>query len=409
MSFWRRLLDRIAPETRDAQRPISTWDLLRYGGYGTGLPGTPVNSDAVLSASSVAARCVDLRATLLASVPLFVYRRTANGGRERADDIPLSGALHDQASDQLSAFEAREFLVRSLDLAGNGYAQLDRDGSGRVAAIYPLRPNNVTVEQLASGRLRYQYSLPAGGTITLLQEDVLHVRGPSRDGICGLSPLAIARDNLGLMLQQNEAANGLAARGLRSSGFLETQQVLNEGDRTRLENIIDRYAGSAKAGSVMVLEGGMTYKPLSWSPEDAELLASRKLSNEDVARIFGIPPTSVGITDKATFSNTEQESTMLVRNGLAPLAKRVETALMRACLSAEARQSLYIEHDLTGLLRGDTAARYQAYATGRQWGWLSPNDVRRAENQTPIPGGDEYLRPLNMAPLGSSASASIAA
>jgi len=356
----------------------------------------------VLSASSVAAQCVALRSELLASVPLFVYRRSADGGRERADDLELTRVLHDDFNDSLTAFEGRELMVRSLDLTGNAYARIERGGDGQVEALHPLLTGVVTAERLPSGRIRYQVSEPAGGTVTLLQEEMLHVRGPTRDGVTGLSPLQIVRENLGLMLAQSQAASGLARQGLRSSGFLEAGQVLSPDDRDKLEKIMRSYMGAQNAGSLMILEGGMTYKPLSWSPEDAELLASRKLSNEDAARAFGVPPTSVGITDKATYSNVEQESTMLVRNCLSPLAERVEAALMRCLLSREARRSVYIEHDLTGLLRGDTAARFEAYRVGREWGWLSPNDIRRSENLPPIAEGDVYSSPMNMAPLGST-------
>lgn len=407
MSLLSRMAGLFSPRLEQRRAP-STWDVLRLAGFSTGGSGLPVNAEIVLSASSVAARCVALRSELLASVPLHVYRRTDDGGRERAQDLELSQVLHDNFNEALTAFEGREFLIRSLDLTGNGYARVERDGSGQVAALYPLAPQLVAVERLPRGRLRYQVSEPAGGTITLLQEEILHIRGPSRDGVVGMSPLAITRDNLGLMLAQAQAAQGLAGQGLRSSGFLETGQVLNEDDRGKLEKIMAGYMGSQNAGSMMILEGGMTYKPLSWSPEDAELLASRKLSNEDVARVFGVPPTSVGITDKATYSNVEQESTMLVRNCLSPLAERVEAALMRCLLSREARRALYVEHDLTGLLRGDTAARFEAYRVGREWGWLSPNDIRRAENLPPIAEGDVYTSPMNMAPLGSEPATGIA-
>jgi HK97 family phage portal protein len=402
MNWIRRLLGNGAQETR---RAVTSWDMLAAHGLSVDASSLPVSADVVLSASSVAARCVALRSELLASVPLMVFRRSADGGRDRADDLPIYGVLHDQANEGMTAFEAREFMVRSLDLAGDAFARIERDSAGQVTWLFPFRPALVSVEELRAGRLRYKVSHIAGGTDTLLQEEMLHVRGPSRDGVRGMSPLQIARANLGLMLAQSGAASGLASRGLRSSGFLETSQVLNEGDRARLTGIINDYAGSGRAGSVMILEGGMAYKPLSWSPEDAELLASRKLSNEDVARVFGVPPTSVGITDKATYSNVEQESTMLVRNCLAPLAQRVETAMSRCLLSTDARRTVYIEHDLTGLLRGDTKARFEAYRVGREWGWLSPNDIRRAENLPPIQGGELYTSPLNQAPLGSSPSA----
>lgn len=401
MSILDRLLGRVRPETRSR---LNTWDFVAAGAGAYGAP--LVNTEAVLSCSTVATRCVGLRAELLSMVPLHPYRRRDDGGRDRVDDLPLYRVLHERFNDALSAFEGREFLTRSLDLAGNGYAVIERDRDGEVEALFPQQPGLVQVERLPSGRLRYQVSEPAGGTRIVLQEDMLHVRGPSRNGILGLSPLQIARESLGLMLAQTHAAATMAHEGLRSSGFLETGQVLQDGDRTRLQKVLDKFTGSAQAGRVMILEGGMSYKPLSWSPEDAELLASRRLSNEDVARLFGVPPTSVGIEAKATYANSEQQATDLVRTCLAPLAARVEAAMAHRLLTPDQRQTLYIEHDLQGLLRGDTAARFEAYRVGREWGWLSPNDIRRAENLPPIENGDVYTAPLNQAPLGTSPSQS---
>ncbi len=402
MSIIGRMMGRWAPEKR---RSATSWDHL---GRAIGVdPATPAaHPDAVLSASSVATRCVDLRAQLMASVPLFVFQREGDGGRKRADNLLLFRVLHDQFNESMTAFEGREFLVRCLDLAGNGYARIDRNAAGEVQALYPFNPSWVGVERLASGRLRYKVSDPSGGTTVLLQEDMLHIRNHTgRDGITGQSSLAIARENMGLMIAQTSTALRLSTSGLSASGFLETAQTLEEQDRARLQQIMSEYVGTPGAGKLMILESGMKYNRLTWSPEDAELLASRKLSDESVARVFGIPPTSVGITDKATYSNVEQESTMLVRNALAPLARRVESAMaMRLLTADQAEAGFYVEHDLNGLLRGDTAARFQAYAMGRQWGWLSANDVRRAENMPPIENGDGYMQPLNMAPVGDTST-----
>lgn len=399
MNILERILRHRAPEKRKAS---SSWD---YISRAIGLdPAAPASHpDTVLSASSVATRCVDLRAQMMASVPLFLFQREDDGGRQRADDQPLFRVLHDQFNESMTAFEGREFLVRSLDLSGNGYARIERNAEGEVSALHPYNPGLVSVERLPSGRLRYKVSDPSGGTTVLLQDDMLHVRGSlGRDGITGQTPLAIARENLGLMIAQTSTALRLSTSGLSASGFLETAQTLEEPDRARLQQIMSEYVGTPGAGKLMILEAGMKYNRLTWSPEDAELLASRKLSDESVARLFGIPPTSVGITDKATYSNVEQESTMLVRNALAPLAVRIEKAMASRLLTADqAAVGFYVEHDLNGLLRGDTAARFQAYATGRQWGWLSANDVRRAENMPPIENGDGYMQPLNMAALGS--------
>jgi HK97 family phage portal protein len=165
-----------------------------------------------------------------------------------------------------------------------------------------------------------------------------------------------------------------------------------------------RHSGPANTGKLMILDGGAKFETISFTPEDAEFLASRKLSNEDTARVFGLPPTSVGITDKATYSNTEQESRALVQNALGPLAKRIEAAMSRCLLTEAGRRTLYVEHDLDALLRGDVAARFEAYRIAREIGVYNPNDIRRKENEPPIPNGDTYHQPANWVPLGTAAS-----
>jgi phage portal protein BeeE len=162
-------------------------------------------ADIVLSNLSVAVRCVALRSELLASVPLHLFRRDANGGRERADDLPLYGVLHDNANPNQSAFEFREFMVRSLDLHGNAFARIERNARGQVVALWPFLYGDVEVEQLPTKRLRYRIFNGRRSEI-LLAEEVLHVRGASRDNIIGQSPITIARGALGLALSQNETA-----------------------------------------------------------------------------------------------------------------------------------------------------------------------------------------------------------
>lgn len=358
--------------------------------------GTAVSPDAVLSNLAVAARCVALRAELLASVGLFLFRRTATGGRDRAVEASLYEVLHGVMNPNMTAFEGREFLIRSLDLAGNAYARVERDGRGQVTALYPLVSSSVTVERLASDRLRYRVAERAGVATVLLQEEILHIRGPSRDGLIGMSPIQIARGALGLALNQTEIATGLMANSMRPSGLVTYPEKLAPDSRKAAREALEAHmAGPTNAGRLMLVDGGAKFERVTFTPEDAEFLDSRKLANEDVARIFGLPPTSVGITDKATYSNTEQEARALVQNALGPLAARVESAMGRCLLTPESRRSLYIEHDLAALLRGDVAARFEAYRIGREIGALSANDVRRRENEPPIPGGDAYHMPSN--------------
>ncbi|MCW2273314.1 phage portal protein [Rhodoblastus acidophilus] len=369
------------------------------GMCGTGASG--VNPDAVISNLSVAARCVSLRSELLASVPLCLYRRTKDGGRERADDHPLFQILDCMPNPNMTAFEFREFLIRSLDLMGNGYARIERNARGQVTALYPFPPGMVAIERLASGRLRYRATDYNGVVWVLLQEEMLHVRGPTKNGMYGLSPIQIAHGALHLAMAHAETAEALTENKLQPGGLLMYPNQLNPTAKEDLrKGISGRFAGAGNAGRVMILDGGAKFEQLSFSPNDAQFLESRKLGNEDVARIFGLPPTTVGITDKATYSNSEHEGQALVQNALGPLAARIEGALARCLLSDAGRRSYYIEHDLNGLLRGDIEARFKAYRIAREIGAFSPNDVRRRENEPPLAEGDQYHMPANWIPLG---------
>lgn len=382
-------------ETRTAN--VRTTDRYLADFFGQrGMGAGAVNPESVLSNLAVAARCVALRSELLASVPLHVFRRTPDGGRTRADDLPLYGVLHDVANANQSAFEFRELMLRSLDLSGNAFARIEWNARGQVVALHPLVPGAVTIERLPTGRLRFKYSPTSGSTEILLQDEVLHVRGPSRDGLVGLSPIQIAR----------ETAGALFGNSLRPSGIFTFQQELKDAPRARLRAELDRkYVGAQNTGRVLILDGGAKFERLSLTSEDAEFLDARKMSNEDVARIFGLPPTTVGITDKATYSNTEQEARALVQNALGPLAARLEAAMQRCLFTDAGRRTLYVEHDLSGILRGDVQARFEAYRIGREIGVYSPNDIRRRENEPPIASGDAYHQPANWVPLGTTTAA----
>lgn len=362
--------------------------------------------DAVLSNIAVAARCVMLRSELLASMPLFLFRRDRNGGRELADDNSLYFVLHDQFNEYLTAFEARELLVRSLDLYGNAYARIERNARGQVTALYPLSPGVVTIERLPTGRLRYKVSDPRGGVTVVLAEEMLHIRGASRDGVVGQSPIQIARGSLSLALTQNETASALMTNSMNPSALITVKNTLAENELIRMSAWARKtLTGPSNAGRVAVLDNDAKLTPITFTPSDAEFLETRKLSNEDVARIFGLPPTSVGITDKATYSNVEHEGRALVQNAIGPLASRIEAAMQRCLLTDMTRRSLYVEHELNGLLRGDVQARFNAYRVAREIGAMSANDVRKLENLPPIEQGDTYQMPANWVPLGTVSSA----
>lgn len=404
MGFLNRAARFLGIETRATPSDAYLESFFNMRGAGAGA----VSPDDVLAAMAVATACVSRRSQGLASVPLNVHRNVGQANAERAENHPLYDVLNYSPNSYQSAFEFREFLVRSHDLYGNGYARIERDARGQVVALHPLAPWALMIDRLPNGRLRYRATDPAGKVWTLLEEEMLHVRGPSRDGVVGLSPIQIARGAMSLALSQAESAKSLTENGLRTSGVMSpaTGRTLSPEQVERLRAQIDRaYSGPSNAGRLIVSSGQMSYTPFSWSPEDSEFLDTRKLSNEDVARIFDCPPTSVGIVDRSTYSNTEQEALALVRNCLTPLAARFESAFARCLLSDNGRRQFFLRHDFSELLRGDIKARFDAYRVGREIGVYSTNDVRRLENEAPIPGaaGDAYHVPANWVALDAPA------
>lgn len=396
MKFIDRLFGR---ETRASIKSDDPY-LAEWFGQRGGIGGYVDQSRA--SGLAVAQACIAIVSQNLAAMPLNLYRRSANGGRERATDHPLYGVLHDMANATQTAFEARETLIASLMVAGNAYAELHWNGRGQVTAIEPLDAGKVTVERLESGRLRYRVSNDRGGVRVILQEDMLHLRYRlARDGVMGLSPIQIARETFNLALTQQETAGKQAGKSFRPEGALVFPNAIGNERRGDLMSMLERKISSTlNTAGILVLDGGVEWKSFSFSSKDAEFLDSRKLTNLDICRIWGVPPTAAGITDNATYSNSDQESRALVVRCLAPMARRVEQAMNAALLTAQSRKILFIEHDLAGLLRGDMKARYESYRIGREWGWLSPNEIRGWENLPDIDGGDEYLSPLNHTTLG---------
>lgn len=394
------LLDRFKRREKRAIKSddpyLAEWFGLRGGIGGYVDPGRA-------SGIAVAHACIAIVSQNLAAMPLNLYRRNDNGGRERAAEHPLYGVLHDMANPTMTAFEAREALLASLMVAGNAFARLEWNGRGQVSGLYPLDPGNVAVERLESGRLRYRVSGCGGGVRIYLQEEMLHLRYRlARDGVMGLSPIQIARETFNLALTQQDTASKQAAKSFLPEGALVFPNVMGKDQRqTVLDKLESKVNSDLSTRGVLVLDGGTDWKSFSFSSKDAEFLESRKLTNMDICRIWSVPPTVAGITDNATYSNSDQESRALVVRCLAPMARRIEQAMNAALLTAEGRKTLFVEHDLAGLLRGDMKARYDAYSVGRNGGWLSVNEIRSLENMPKIDGGDEYLSPLNMTEAGA--------
>ena len=352
--------------------------------------------------------CVRILAEAIAGLPLHLYCYKEDGGKEKALGHPLYLLLHDEPNPEMSSFVFRETLMMHLLLWGNAYAQIIRNGKGEVVALYPLMPNRMTVDRDSSGQLFYSYQMSnsdaptmPGGTVILKPSDVLHVPGLGFDGLVGYSPIAMAKNANGLAIATEEYGAKFFANGATPGGLLEYPGTVKDPDRVR-ESWNKGFSGSQNAGKVAILEEGMKYTPISIAPEQAQFLETRKFQINEIARIFRIPPHMIGDLEKSSFSNIEQQSLEFVKYTLDPWVVRWEQSLSRALFTPEEKSRYFFKFNVEGLLRGDYQSRMNGYATARQNGWMSANDIRELENLDRIPaeeGGDLYLINGNMLPL----------
>ena len=351
--------------------------------------------------------CVRILAEAIAGLPVHLYRYTDDGGKEKALDHPLYLLLHDEPNPEMSSFVFRETLMTHLLLWGNAYAQVIRNGRGEVIALYPLMPNKMTVDRDSKGQLYYEYMRStdeAGGkneTVILPPSDVLHIPGLGFDGLVGYSPIAMAKNAIGLAIATEEFGSKFFANGAAPSGVLEHPDTIKDPQRVR-EAWQTQFGGSQNSGKIAVLEEGMKYTPISISPEQAQFLETRKFQINEIARIFRVPPHMLADLEKSSFSNIEQQSLEFVKYTLDPWVIRWEQSIQRTLLTPSEKKEYFVKFNVEGLLRGDYQSRMTGYATARQNGWMSANDIRELENLDRIPaeeGGDLYLINGNMLPL----------
>lgn len=352
--------------------------------------------------------CVRILAEAVAGLPLHLYKYTDDGGKEKAIDHPLYRLLHDEPNPEMSSFVFRETLMTHLLLWGNAYAQVIRNGKNEVIALYPLMPNKMTVDRDSNGHLYYSYYRGSDeairdtqNTVILKPSDVLHIPGLGFDGLVGYSPIAMAKNAIGMAIACEEFGAKFFANGAAPSGVLEHPGTIKDPTRVR-DAWQSQFGGSSNSGKVAVLEEGMKYTPISISPEQAQFLETRKFQINEIARIFRVPPHMVGDLEKSSFSNIEQQSLEFVKYTLDPWVTRWEQSIQRALLSQGEKEQYFVKFNLEGLLRGDYQSRMNGYAIGRQNGWMSANDIRELENLDRIPveeGGDLYLINGNMLPM----------
>ncbi|MDR2743934.1 MAG: phage portal protein [Desulfovibrio sp.] len=360
--------------------------------------GTFVSENTAMQTAAVYA-CVRVISETIASLPLHVYRNET-GGAVPAPEHRLYRLLHYAPSPEMTSFTFRETLMSHLLLYGNAYAQIIRDNGGRIIRLYPLLPYKMDVARGDDGELYYTYwrdrdeARPGqkDGGVALDNEDVLHFTGLSNDGLVGYSPIALARNTVGLAKATEEYGAGFFANSATPGGILEcpgdTNKVTTETIRTAWEGLYKH-----NNGRVAVLSGGMKFSPVSIAPNDAQFLETRKFQLNEIARIFRVPPHMIGDLEKSSFSNIEQQSLEFVKYTISPWLVRLEQAMFLALLSEKEQEKYFIKFNLDGLLRGEYESRMRGYTMGINAGFMSPNDARRFEDWpliSPEKGGDDY-------------------
>ncbi len=376
----------------------------RYFAFGRTWSGKSVTERTALQTTAVYA-CVRIISETVASLPLHVYEYTDNG-KEKVYQHPLYRLLHDIPNPEMNSFIMREVMMMHLLLWGNSYSQIIRNGKGEVIGLYPLLPDKMSVDRAADGRLYYTYNSDNQGTLIFNKNEILHIVGLGFDGLIGHSPIAMAKNAVGLAIAAEEYGSSFFSNSGTPSGVLEHPGVLKEPEKVR-EAWNEAYGGSGNAHKVAVLEEGMKFNPISINPHEAQFLETRKFQVNEICRIFRVPPHMIADLDKSSFNNIEQQSLDFVTNTIRPWLVRIEQSVFQQLLTEEEQKKIFVKFNVDGLLRGDFQSRMRGYSIGIQNGFMSPNDVRELEDMNLIPdelGGNRYLCNGNMIDIGAAPS-----
>ena len=396
-------------KSRDRPQNATSGSAFRFF-LGNSTAGKNVSERSAMQMTAVYA-CVRVLAEAVAGLPLHLYKYADDNSKEKATEHPLYFLLHDEPNPEMSSFIFRETMMTHLLLWGNSYAQIIRNGKGEVIALYPLMPNRMTVDRNEKGELYYQYQLSRddaqtmkGSVVALKPSDILHIPGLGFDGLVGYSPIAVAKNSIGMALACEEYGAKFFSNGATPGGVLEHPGTLKNPARVR-DSWNAAFGGSSNSSRTCVLEEGMHYTPITIAPDQAQFLETRKFQLNEIARIFRVPPHMIGDLDRATFSNIEQQSLEFVKYSLDPWLVRWEQSMQRSLFTDDEKKNYFIKFNVDGLLRGDYQSRMSGYAAGIQNGFMSPNDVRELENMNLIPdelGGNRYLCNGNLVPISTA-------
>ena len=395
MSFF-NFLSRRSPEKREMDMPSWMWTAMR--GARLVKSGQMITPDSAMRISTVYA-CVKVIAETIASLPLFLYKRLPDGGKEPATDHYLFPLIHDRISEELTNYEFFEMVLTFLCLNGNSLGWKMMNGSDQLQSIYPLDPARVKLERRKE-KLWYIYS-PSRNEATqkkleLRENEVWHARNLTTDTdfFWGLSPISQAREAIGMAMAAEEYGAKFFANDAAPSGILKLPGTLKEDAQVRLKKSWNETQTGDNRFKVAVLEGGVEWQQVSISNNDAQFLETRNFQVEEICRIFRVPSIMVQHPDKTmTYASAEQMMTAFQVHCIRPWCVRIESSLERSLLNPKERRKYFIEFNIDGLVRGDIKQRYEAYAVAIQNRIMNPNEIRAKENMNPYDGGEEYMNP----------------
>jgi HK97 family phage portal protein len=381
------------PITTPAQ--LSSY-LLRHGS-GENATGLDVNPTTAIQHGTVFA-CVRVLAESVAQLPLQLYRED---GREKtkAYEHPLYRVLNGVANPLQTSQEWLELVVAHLCLAGNHYSLINRGAVGtQVLELLPLNPGAVSPILSPDGAdIAYRVTFANKRQEVLTSRDVLHIKGFSLDGVCGVSPISYARETIGLSMATQRHAARLFSNGANPGGVLEVSSELSDAAYKRMKDSWDSgQTGVNNAHRTAILEAGTKWTQIGLSAEDSQMLESRKYSRTEICGLFRVPPAMIGDLERATFSNTEQQARSFVDFSLAPWLLRIESRVWMQLLEAREQKTLFARFNRNALMGADATTRSNFYTRQLQNGAMSPNEIRELEDLNPREGGDVYLTPLNM-------------
>lgn len=342
--------------------------------------------------------CVNHLAKDVAKLPIKLYRRV-DGRKEEATDHPLYSLMHDAPNAEMTSTDFRKAMQANLSLRQNAVAIIVRNGRGEVAELYPVDPVDLRLHREKYGPLEYWVD-----NVRQDPSKILHLKGFTVNGVAGHDLIHTVHDVIGLAVALQDNAAKFFGNGSRPGGLLSHPGSLSDKAFARLkEEMEQKHGGVQNAYKMMILEEGLKYESSRVDNDKSQFIESRKHQDVAICQVFGVQPHKVGILDRATFSNIEQQNIEYVVDTLLPELRTWEQALNAKLLSPRERGEYYFEFNVDGQLRGDFKTRMEGYAIARQNGWMNADEIRSLENMNPLPDGlgQRYLEPLNMQPAGT--------